>query len=206
MSNGTGIIYSDYYDDIGTRALFGKVDTHTQNYIFNNLQTYCSTLGTQLQGFADDIMQRYHNFYDYNLQMKINSLKNNMNNIWMTNSIKKLDNLHAIQQAPQIMIPYIMAHPFIRASYQRDGCYGYGDSYIDKHPIGVGEGHYDYRRVMNGVVDKGKYVNYHEKLGLEDLLNIFEKNNIRHTWKVIDGLIDNSNSDPTDPWGNGTII
>lgn len=206
MSDGTGIIYSDYYDDVGTRALFGKNHPATQEYIFNSLQNYCSNLGTQLQGFATDIMQRYHNFYDHSLQLKINSIKNTMNNVWQNDSIKRLKTLHEIQQAPQSMIPWIMAHPFLRASYMREGCSGYGEAYGNEHPIGVGEGHYDYRRVMNGVIDKGKYVNYHEKIQIQDLLNIFEKNNIRYTWKIIDGLIENGNSDPTDPWGNGTIV
>lgn len=206
MSNGTGIIYSDYYDDIGTRALFGKSDPNTQVALFNSLQNYCSNLGTQLKGFAENIMERYHTFYDYNLMAKINAVKNQMNNIWQNDTIKTLKSLHEIQQAPQAMIPWIMAHPFLRASYQREGCYGYGEAYLNNYPTGVGESHYDYRRVMNGVVDDGKYTNYHEKIDLRDLLNVFEKNNIRYTWKIIDGLIEKGNSDPTDPWGNGTIV
>jgi hypothetical protein len=105
------------------------------------------------------------------------------------------------------MVRWVMAAPRIRSSFNRDGCAAYDGTYVDVMPGGVGPTHYDYRRVMTGIVEGSTYTNYYEQLlSKDDLLNIFEKASIQATWNSINQMLDDSNSDPTDPWGNGTIV
>ena len=47
-----------------------------------------------------------------------------------------------------------MAQPDIRSLYHKGHCDGYSDTYVDMEPGLVGEQHYDYRRVMDGVVEE----------------------------------------------------
>lgn len=71
---------------------------------------------------------------------------------WDPESIRYLSTIGEIQFAPVKMQRYIMANPMIRVMYHQGKIDGYSDTYIDREPGVVGENHYDYRRVMDGVV------------------------------------------------------
>ena len=47
---------------------------------------------------------------------------------------------------------YIMANPHVREAYQEQRIAGYDGTYKDPFADDTIENHYDYRRVMNGVV------------------------------------------------------
>jgi hypothetical protein len=75
-----------------------------------------------------------------------------LRSLWNENSIQVLTDVGDFQYAPLVMQRYIMAHPTTRRLYQQERCDGYSDTYVDIHIGDVGEDHYDYRRVMDGVV------------------------------------------------------
>lgn len=205
--NTTGIIYDDS-DGASMRALFGRTAPSTQQFIQNTVANYCQSLGQNMSGIAENVMQRFKDFNSISLTTRIENIRSRMNTLWESDCIKRLITLQQLQQSPETMQRWIMAHPTIRASWNREGCSGFNGNYRDIRPGGVKETHYDYRRVMNGVVEEnGSYTNYREPiLNINDLLNIFEKNAILQTWKSIDGILEKSNSDITDPWSNGTMV
>ena len=198
--NGTGIIYMDD-DCTATAALFGKPLRATQDYISSTVQNYVQSLGSSAVGFQNQIMNRFHEISNNVVLQQISNMRNRLNSVWQTNSIRPLTTIEAIQQAPVAMQRWVMAAPVIRASWNRDGCSGYDGKYIDVRPGGVGPSHYDYRRVMDGVVEGDSYTNYREVLlNEEDVLGLLEKAAIRHTWSVINASIEDSSIDVTSPY------
>lgn len=64
-----------------------------------------------------------------------------------------LETLAKIQNAPNCMVPYLMANPAIRELYQKGQCEAYGERYIDANPDTIGDTHYEWQMVMNGVIE-----------------------------------------------------
>ncbi len=203
------VYYDDEANDLSTRALFGRNLPELTNFLQNTVSNYCNTLNSGLSQMKESIYNSFNSFNNNFILNKIEAIKNRMDNVWhIEDRIKPLYDISQIQQAPYIMQRWIMANPFLQASFLRDGCSGYNGSYVNVIPDSPGKESYDYRRVTNGVVIDGSYTNYYEPLIKEDtVLNIIEKNSIMHTWKVIDKLFaDGCNTDPTDSWSNGTIV
>ena len=82
---------------------------------------------------------------------------------------------------------------------------GYSDTYVDTDPGVIGEQHYDYRRVMSGIMapvaDELYYTSYIEQLRDEaDELTASDQFRILDTWANIENLILSGGKDPTSPW------
>ena len=132
---------------------------------------------------------------------------NRVNNAFVRNDIHYISDIDRLQNAPLIMQRYVMAMPEIRQMYQEQRCDGYSDTYRDMHPGDIGETHYDYRRVMNGMVvdedgtDKVSFYLDDIIEGDRELLHS-EQSDILKTWEVVADLI-KFGKDPTDSFGGG---
>lgn len=124
------------------------------------------------------------------------------------NSIMYLGELDDLRQAQPMMQRFIMAEPALRREYHKQRVDGYSDTYVDVAPGKVGEDHYDYRRVMTGVVtEEGdgedytwKAVIYADELFEGDSeLDTFQKNDILKTWDIVNMFMAAA-KDPTDPY------
>ena len=128
--------------------------------------------------------------------------------MWNVNRIKPLTTIADFQHPPKVMERWIMAEPTVRQLYHEQRCDGYSESYIDPEPGLVGEAHYDYRRVMNGMVQEheegGWYANcyYDEMLLDEEELNVDEQVDIIESWTNIVSAIRNGKEDPTSKWNS----
>lgn len=211
MSN-TGIIYvDDYRDDNITDALFGRPLQATQDYITRTVHNYTQAVGAVSSTLASEIQNRFNEIRSSKTIHSIDILRNKLNSAWLTDTIRKLSTLSAIQNAAPIMQRWIMACPPLRERFNHGNISAYDKSYIDIHPGGVAETHYDYRRVTDSVymeTEKGKFTctQYYENLDKpEDLLTIINKYSIIATWDVINKSIESEdNIDPTSIW-NGTL-
>lgn len=119
------------------------------------------------------------------------------------NRVVCLFELVQMQQASPMMQRFVMANPVVRDLYHRQRCDGYSDSYVDVHPGDIGEAHYDYRRVMDGIMQMDEknewYVRqYHERLPEEERPLFFtEKVDILCTWNAMDLIMALGKDDPT---------
>lgn len=192
-------------DTLTTQALFGRPLQATQDYISNSVQNYVQSLGQGMSHMATDLLERFNNIRSKQTIQLVDNIRQRLNSVWETNGIRRLDTPLKVLSAPPIMHRWIMAEPALRASFNRGGCSGYDGAYVDVKPGGVGAKHYDYRRVMDGVVENGEYTNYREILiTADDILSITDKAAIKATWNVIAGHVEETNMDPTDPW-NSTL-
>ena len=111
------------------------------------------------------------------------------------------DNVH---NAFGLMARYVMANPTIRTLYQQNKCDGYSDSYTDLYPGTIRDDHYDYQRVMDGVVnfdtqdDRWEIKYYTDYSDQDEELSPEDKFTILDTWNAACNVIARG-LDPTDP-------
>jgi len=104
-----------------------------------------------------------------------------------------------------MMQRFIMANPMVRQLYHDQRCDGYSGTYIDVQPDATKEDHYDYKRVMNGIVQQDGdgtmfYTQYMDQLHHGDKeLALAEQVSILDTWEIAEMFIKAGN-DPTSVW------
>jgi hypothetical protein len=188
-------------------------DQNPMNYQF--IQNQFANLGTIADKAVNDFYQRAkesaERLYNSAAVRHAKAAVRAIRNVFQTDSIGYLPTLDQIQQANPRMVRYIMAEPTIRQLYQEQMCCGYGESYVDNHPGTLGKEHYDYRRVMNGVVnevvdpDGTTHLEHSEFVELlldEDReLEFHEKVGVIRTWDLVK-LFVAEGKDPTSPEGD----
>jgi hypothetical protein len=102
----------------------------------------------------------------------------------------------------------VMANPVVRQMYTQQRVEGYEGSYIDAYPGTIRDNHYDYQRVMNGLVvfnekDDWSATTYFEELEENDNeLNLFEQTDVVDSWKHLEALLKQGKDDPTSRWNS----
>jgi hypothetical protein len=119
--------------------------------------------------------------------------------------IRPLLTIGDLQTAQLTMQRWVMANPVVRGFHMEQRCEGYSDTFTDPHPGVVGEKHYDYRRVMDGVIrvteDGWEAKHYVENLLPDDKsLSHEDKVDILKTWDVVEAFMAQGMDDPTSPW------
>ena len=209
MYGTTNIIYADNGSSL-TSALFGKPLQATQDYIHNTVQNYTQALGGMANTVAREVQQRFNEIRSSTAVQVIENVRNRLNSLWKTDSVRPLQDIESIQTAPPTMQRWVMAYPPVRALYNQKNISAYDDKYVDLHPGGVAETHYDYRRVMDGVFvlkdGIATSTNYRENIIEEtDTLSLIEKMSVLLTWDTLSkNIASGSNVDPTSVW-NGTL-
>lgn len=109
-----------------------------------------------------------------------------------------------------------MANQKVREMYHNQQLDGYADTYLDLAPGQRGEDHYDYRRVMDGVVQDCKIINaegeeedswmmsfyFEGELAEGDRkLDVTEVSHILSTWDAMQAILAAGEADPTNPFG-----
>jgi hypothetical protein len=197
--------------------LYGQKHPGTLQSLQNQFAQYdqfSRTMTDAARGFFADAHEIY-NRYNSEEALRLARLANQkVGSIFKPDCIRSIWELGEIQQAPFTMQRWIMAEPTVRALYHQQRCDGYSDTYIDMHPGQIGEDHYDYRRVINGVamevpeVDDEGEAGWKISLYAEDLLPedrdlaLDEQVAILSTWDIVRSYIEAGKDDPTSPFGN----
>lgn len=175
----------------------------TTEYLKNQFTNMSSVVTEASSGFFNKAREMWDRF---NGAEAINSAKaavRKLGAVFQSNSIRELREIGEIQNAPIAMQRYIMAQPKVRERFHRQRCDGYSDTYVDVFPNDIGEQHYDYRRVMDGVLQydkegKAYIVHYIENNQEgEQNLTLTEQVDILNTWDLVASLMEYGERDPT---------
>ncbi len=183
--------------------------THLQ-YFQNTIQQASQKLASAGQQFIEKAQSVYERVNgSAAIQATRNVLRMVDNTFHNSTHIYQINTLEQFQSATVTMQRWIMAEPSVRTLYGEQRCDGYSDTYVDIDPGVVGNRHYDYRRVMNGIVeDEGEswvVRQYWDELREGDRdLSIDEKTDILNTWDIIQMFIKRGKEDPTSMFG-GTL-
>lgn len=169
-----------------------------------NLSQYAGQVGEQFIQSAQDLYSRFN----HSTAMRYaRAAKRSLGSIFQNDAVRQLASIAELQQAPPVMQRWIMAEPTTRKMYHRQMVEGYEGSYKDAFPNDVGESHYDYRRVMDGlVVDDPDTEDWVATTYLDEIfegdheLEIDQQADIFYTWKMTKARILHGGSDPTSRW------
>lgn len=132
----------------------------------------------------------------------LRNLQAKMNTTWSPTEILMLKTIEEFRTANLVTQPYIMAHPGLRQRYFDQTVDGYSETYVNHHGDAIGENHYDYRRVMDGVVVVNDAEDPHDYVirtyldegamfeGDEHRLTVYEQLNILGMWDRIPKLLE----------------
>lgn len=198
--------------DVAFDALVYGVDQHPANssYFQRQIESISNTLTDVGQTFFSNAQALYQQVNNSETMRIARAAIRSTASLFQPNQILSIFDIHKMQNAPIVMQRWIMANPEVRTLYHKQLCQGYNDSYQDMSPGIVGEQHYDYRRVMDTVVqdtvdDEGndswcaKF--YPDELFEGDKeLSHDERVDILSTWEVLEMFLKAGKSDPTCPF------
>lgn len=194
-------------DSLEFNALVYPTQHHnTIQYIRNGLTNLPSTLTDQ----AKNLFQGAFNYFkDVNSslskQRALNAISS-ISNFHQENTIYLINNIESARQASLTMQRYLMAESSVRELYHNQQCDGYSDTYVDLEPNAIGADHYEWRRVMSGVVDyesedKVTTMYWDEIRDGDRELGPFEQLLILDAWEFMRIAVSQMNEDPTNPLG-----
>lgn len=193
----------------GTEAfdavIYGENHPANLDFFRNQVQSVSNTLSDIGNNFFANTQQMYEDINGSLAMRRLRAAARTAKGLFASNVISDFSEIGQFQQAPSIMQRFIMSEPTVRAMYQKQIIAGYPDSYVDMHPGTIGDTHYDYQRVMNGVVDEDKdgrtVIRYYDTETLEGDKNlcITEKADIISTWEILQHFVKYGLDDPTSP-------
>jgi len=186
--------------------VFPEQNVMNQNYILAQLSNFNSTLNDVGRSFIEASRNIYNKVNDSNAIRLARNAVRMAKGLFHPNDIVPLESLDELRTAQPMMQRYMMANPYIREQYQKQKCDGYSDTYYDVEPGMVKDDHYDYRRVMNGVIqvidDPDSPLDWVSKTYIEELhegdrdLLVDEQFTILSNWELAK-LFMEADSDPT---------
>jgi hypothetical protein len=183
-------------------VLYGDKSNLVKSYLENQLSNIPVVFNEFTQRIQDNLNASYQWVTDtltkYNI---LNRLRKNNVNI-VDNYFTELLTFEALQNANPTMQRWVMAHPVVRQEYINNNIEGYPDSYVNIFGNDIGSEDYNYRRVMDGVVqdtEDGFVINHYidELLPGDRELDHNEKAVILNTWDAIDWFKQNCDFDFT---------
>lgn len=195
-----------YYGDGGFDALaYGEAHPNVTQFVDQQRGALSSMISDAGRGFMDYVGGIVDRVTQSEIGQRIQALSGKAASIWNLDTVWPMQTVTDFQHAKSKMRRWIMAEPTVRSMYHRQQVAGYGDQYVDLDPDRIGEAHYDYRRVMDGLVrfdDKDDWVSttYFEDLREGDRdLTLSEQVSVGITWERLVQHLDTGPSDPTSP-------
>jgi hypothetical protein len=189
-------------------AVFGRPHVNTINFLQNQFDFDSSAISGAASAFMDTARSMFERVNSSDAMRLARAAVHRVQSMWLSNELQELTKLAHFQHAPVVMQRFIMAEPTIRKLYLEQACDGYSDSYVNVHGNAIGEQHYDYRLVTDGLMvipdlEKDPDAPWTITCYQEDLLEgdqelmLAEQVDIRNTWGNMAVEISTHRIDPT---------
>lgn len=196
--------------------MFPELSQETKGWIASQFQAGLQSLSESSRAFAERAAALSKQYFTSHAAMAARRIMRELTNIGNNQYLQLVNTAQDVRSANRVSQRYFMANPVLRSLYHRQLCDGYSDTYVDVHPKDIGEDHYDYRRVMNGVVQEegsvedGTY-RWYVRMYPDDLaegdreLDPEERHMVLRGWDLIEAMIQ-AKQDPTDIFGGSLEI
>jgi hypothetical protein len=188
---------------------FGEASQRSIDYVQRELDRAERVLSDLGRSGWETARETFDRFTGENAMRRAREISRRIGWMYQKDVIRPLSELKELQAAQPVMQRWIMANPAVRALHLRQECNGYSRTYVDIDPGKIGDDHYDYRRVMNGIVQtdddtKPFYTIYvgDELLEGDRELDIGEKVDIMSSWRFVQAIIAEGTDDPTSIHGD----
>jgi hypothetical protein len=199
-------------DDVFKALIGGMPQQRTIDFIKNQFNNNSRILNQAEQQFYSQAQASVQQAIESNAMNLAHAAARKLKYGWDPEAIRVLTEVGELQFAPVKMQPYLMANPVVRKLYHAGKIEGYTDSYVDHHSQDVGETHYHYRRVMDGIVteevneageESYSYTLYMDDLEEDDSELLPEQQfDILTTWEIQNQLIKDQSEDFTSIYGS----
>lgn len=192
--------------DTFNALVYGEPHPNTVSFVEGMLAQPTAAIGSAGEAFMDRAREAYERFNGSEAMRVARAAARQVKSQWDRNIIRPLETIGEVQQSPYKMHRYMMAEPMVRQAYHRQQCDGYSHAYVDVAPGLVGHDHYDYRRVMDGIVqedDQGGWYfdEYFDELDDGDRDLMFEEQfDILRSWNTLASAMMQGKDDPTSVW------
>lgn len=172
-------------------VLYGDKSNIVSNYIQQQLQSLPTVFNDFGQRVYNTLMTSYQFINDKLTQYGIKNKINKSGLKVIDDYIEELTSFNALQNANLVMQRWVMAHPEVRRDYLKQNIEGYSETYKNVFGNEVGEKDYNYRLVMDGVIQDqdDSWIVKHYNMDLmpgDRELDHYEKVKILSTWQAID--------------------
>lgn len=202
-------IYTDMGSDGFDAMAGGRLSSNTLGWLQDYSERAFQTFSSYGQGLIERSRELYDMIDESSAMQMIRNLGTKAKNVWSNNELRALKSLEELQTASPYQQRFIMAQPELRTRYLNQEVEGYSDTYENLHGDAVGRDHYDYRRVMTGIVETPSatedyyYYVFPDRLAEHDReLNPTEKFDVLDTWALVMQQLEAGGEDPTSPYGN----
>lgn len=188
-------------------AIFGDHSPINSQYFQQQLSYFSDSLNDMGRRFMEGSREIYDRLNNSEALRMARAAMRTVRGVFHPNMIVPLETLEDLRSAQPLMQRYVMAEPMLREKFHRQLVDGYSSTYVDVDPGCIGSNHYDYRRVMTGIVQdtvtedgEDGWVShnyYDEDRGDDRDLDSGEKFAILNTWDIVKMFV-NSGRDPTD--------
>lgn len=198
-------------DEAFDALAFGEQNPSNQSFLSSFFQGDIGEKGTSFfADFAHRAKARYEAFNSDEAIILGKAALNQVRGYFTPNTIRFISDLAGLQVAGDVMQRWIMANPTVRRMYHAQQCDGYSETYVDREPGKVGEDHYDYRMLMNGIVEEDADGNITHTQYMEDLigddqpLHAYDQFSILATNELAEHFMKAAGKDCTNIW-NGDL-
>lgn len=184
----------------------GGINSEDSRFFHDLYDRAVSTLDEGRRAFMDKASKVYRRVTSNRAAQIVRNLGGRIRKSFGT-SITRLETMEEFQSAKPTMRMWVTSHSGVRQKMINGEVEGYG-MVIEERDRVVGEKHYDWRRVMDGIQqipEEGNafYKVYHEA-PLDDSrpLDFHEKVTVLDVWSHLDKFLEEENGeDPTSPYG-----
>lgn len=189
--------------------LYGRKHHRTVEYLSSDFGYLTNKLRDGARRFRELIQRDVYRPFDESRAAQIlRAAARYTDKVWQPDQVRCLDSVGDFQHAPTCMISALMAEPTLRRMYHQQKVDGYSDTYVDIQPGKVGEDHYDYRRVVNGIfmedADGGMTATtyYEDILDETGELDFLDQVDILQSWERMRIHLAARKEDPTSRWNS----
>jgi uncharacterized cupin superfamily protein len=187
---------------------FGSNPPEMRSFFEERLQSIGSGLSGYGEKFKTRATELFNRLHSDNAVQIAKAALNQVRGFFTPDTIVNLTTIEDLQIAQHQMRRMVMANPVVRSLYHRQRCDGYSDSYVDADPGKIGWDHYDYCRIMNGIVEvtdeSWKFTSVAQDLrpGDHELDFHDQFSVVAHTWPALESIMAQAAKDPTSEWNN----
>lgn len=183
---------------------YGRPDIMTIEWCRQREQQHLMMLDPLVRQNYESMAGTVFGAIDYNAIANMSrALRNQSESVWLVNDIIHLETIGQFQNPPPVMVDWLMGNPAVRKLYHEQRIAGYDEYYVDHDPGCIGESHYHYRRVKNGIFEENSKGEMIAIEWLEDLrkvtddLSLSEQLIIANVWDQMTAILEEGMVDPT---------
>jgi hypothetical protein len=184
---------------------YGLPNVNTLQYLqqgIQQVQQYLTPIGQQLMA---KVGEYYEAANGSEAMRKARAAINKAQHLFQSDVIMSMNTIGQMQNAGHVMQRYLMAHPTVQQMFEDQRLEGFAGMYQAPFPGQFREQNYNWRRVMNGVMQMDEdpegsfwFQTWDEQLLPGDReLELYEKRDILNSWEAIEMFIKRGCEDPT---------